>query len=64
MQQTYKDADRILKLTERTILDELIANINHIKNNFTWYEKFTNQEQLTAEAYDYFESIDYRNRMV
>jgi hypothetical protein len=52
MQQTYKDADRILKLTERTILDELIANINHIKNNFTWYEKFTNQEQLTAEAYD------------
>lgn len=64
IEQIYKQADKNLQLTEQPVLQELLNNINHIKDNFNWYEKFLSGKKFTAEEYSYFESPDYRNRVV
>ncbi|MDT0554843.1 hypothetical protein [Patiriisocius hiemis] len=64
IEQVYKQGDKNLKLTEQPVLQELLNNINYIKDNFSWYEKFLNGEKFTLEEYSYFESSDYRNRVV
>jgi len=49
--QDYKSIYETLKPTEDLIKDELISNINRIKNNFYWYEKLINDQSLTEEEF-------------
>ena len=62
--QLYTTASKSLSAMEALIGNELIANITHIKDNYDWYEKLVTAGTFTPEEFTYFESIDYRNRVV
>ncbi|WP_178985402.1 DUF6090 family protein [Winogradskyella helgolandensis] len=65
IEQDYNVMDRTLRPMEDIMKDELIKNINYIKDNFTWYEKLVGDNRnFTVEEYKYFGSDDYKNRVV
>ncbi|NRD20063.1 hypothetical protein HNV08_08380 [Winogradskyella eckloniae] len=65
IEQDYIVVDKTLRPMEDIMKDELIKNINHIKENFSWYEKLVgNNGKFTVEEYKYFGSDDYKNRVV
>ncbi|MFK7834545.1 MAG: DUF6090 family protein [Winogradskyella sp.] len=65
IEQDYKLMSRTVRPMEDIIKDELIKNLNHIKTNFSWYEKLvTTNSNFTVDEYKYFGSDDYRNRVV
>ncbi|MFD1061815.1 DUF6090 family protein [Winogradskyella litorisediminis] len=54
-----------LRLMDNTITKELISNLNHIKENYDWYEKLIiPNSNFTVDEYKYFGSTDYKNRVV
>jgi len=62
--QLYNGAGKGLTLMEGIISAELIKNLNHIKENFQWYNKLVSGGSFTIEEYKYFGTPDYRNRVV
>ncbi|WP_367179563.1 DUF6090 family protein [uncultured Winogradskyella sp.] len=65
IEQDYNVVDKTLRPMEDIMKDELIKNINHIKDNFSWYEKLVGDNgSFTVEEYKYFGSDDYKNRVL
>ena len=52
-----------LEMSERIIMDELLANLNHIKSNYDWYYKLVTNGDLDVSEFKYFGTADYRNRV-
>ena len=65
IEQDYKVTDRTLQPMQDVITNELITNLNYIKDHFSWYENLVGTErQFTTEEYAYFFTDDYKNRVL
>lgn len=65
IEDTYKVVFKDLNPMEEILKEELIENLRYIKSNFEWYEKVVNMNAtFTEEEQQYFNSIDYKNRVV
>ncbi|ARN77088.1 hypothetical protein BST97_03235 [Nonlabens spongiae] len=52
-----------LEMSEKIIVEELLANLEHIKSNYDWYYKLVTHGNLDVSEFKYFGSADYRNRV-
>ncbi len=59
----YKYSEETLALSEKIIVEELLANLNHIKTNYDWYFKLVTNGNLDVSEFEYFGTPDYRNRV-
>ena len=45
------------------IVEELLSNLNYIKNNHEWYYRLVTDGNLDVSEFKYFGTSDYRNRV-
>ncbi len=59
----YARSHEMLGMSEKIIMDELLANLDHIRSNYEWYYKLVTHGNLDVSEFKYFGSVDYRNRV-
>lgn len=63
IESDYKYNLEMLQISEDKMVDEIMGNLNYLKNNKDWYYKLILGYDLTVEEFSYFKSNDYKNRV-
>lgn len=63
IESDYKYNLEMLQISEDKMVDEIMGNLNYLKNNKDWYYKLILGYDLTDEEFSYFKSNDYKNRV-